>query len=215
MTKTVSEAVIKRLPRYYRYLKDLEAKGEVKVSSVDLASRMGLTASQVRQDFCNFGEFGQQGYGYDVKKLKTEISRILGLSKNYSVIIFGGGNIGSALAGYKGFSNEGFIVKAVFDKFPSKCKIDTVPVYNTDELGKFLENEKVDIAVIATQTKDAPEVAELIISSGIKNIWNFAPIDLNLKKGVIVENMFMSDSLFVLSYKMSHKNTGGQNGRKQ
>lgn len=205
MAKVVSEAVVKRLPRYYRYIKQLEQKGKIKVSSLELASLMNITASQVRQDFCNFGEFGQQGYGYDIKKLKGEIVKILGLNKKYNMIIFGAGNIGSALAGYKGFINEGFNIGGIFEVEPTKDEIHGVKIYPTNYLFEYLKENTVDIAVIATQSKDAEQVAETIVKAGIKNIWNFAPIELDCGKNVIVENIFMSDSLYVLSYKMSHR----------
>lgn len=181
----------------------LEEKGILKVSSSFLARSMNLTASQVRQDFCNFGEFGQQGYGYDVIRLKNEILKILGLTKRYSVIILGAGNIGRALAGYGGFLRDGFEVKAVFDEKSDIELENGLPLLSMDSLQEYVKQEKPDIAVIAVPGQSAYEVAKKAVDFGIKSLWNFAPIDLKFD-GVCVENIFMSDSLYVLAYKMNH-----------
>lgn len=206
MNKTVSEAVIKRLPKYYKHLKELEQSGIVKVSSGKLAEMLNITASQVRQDFCNFGGFGQQGYGYDVVRLKNEISNILGLTRSYNLIIIGAGNIGRALASYKGFNSEGFNIIGAFDVMPKDRIIsDNIPLFSMNELEDFTKNNKVDIAIIATQKEAAREVAGRAVSAGIKNFWNFAPVELKLDKDVIIENVYMSESLNVLSYRMKNK----------
>jgi len=206
MNKKVSEAVIKRLPKYYKHLKELEKSEVTKVSSGKLAEMLDITASQVRQDFCNFGGFGQQGYGYDVVKLKNEIGNILGLNKTYNMIIIGAGNIGRALASYKGFIEEGFLVKAAFDIHNYETKIsDNVSIHSMDELEKYLSENTVDIAVIATQKESAQEVARKVSSLGVKNFWNFAPIDLKLGPENTVENVYMIESLNVLSYRMNNK----------
>ncbi|MGI6702083.1 MAG: redox-sensing transcriptional repressor Rex [Christensenellales bacterium] len=203
MSKTVSEAVIKRLPKYYKHLKELEKSGISKVSSGTLAEMLNITASQVRQDFCNFGGFGQQGYGYDVSRLKSEIANILGLNRTYNIIIIGAGNIGRALASYKGFKEEGFEIIAAFDIADCEHKI-SVPLYYMDELENFVMRNKVDIAIIATQKESAQEVAKRVSALGVKNFWNFAPVELKLDAGNIVENVFMSESLQVLSYRMNN-----------
>ncbi len=204
MSKIISEAVIRRLPKYYRYLVDLELKGETKVSSVRFAEMLGITASQVRQDFCNFGGFGQQGYGYDVSNLRTEIAKILGLDKSYNMIIIGAGNIGRAIASYRGFG----IAFDVIGAFDVICRTDTIasniPLLHIDKLDSFVNQNKVDVAVIATQKDAAQAVAEKLYELNIKNIWNFAPVDLKIKDNVVVENVYLSESLSVLSYKMKN-----------
>lgn len=205
MSKKISQAVVKRLPRYYRYLEMLENDGITRVSSGKLAELLDITASQVRQDFCNFGGFGQQGYGYDVQKLKKEIKKIIGLDRNYNMIIIGAGNIGRALAGYKGFSSEGFIVTSLFDIKTDVATTDNgIAIRHMDELEDYVKNNKIDIAVITVQSSVAPDVCDKVVALGIKNIWNFAPIDLAVPKGVIVENISMSESLYVLSYHMNN-----------
>ena len=204
MSKKISQAVVKRLPRYYRYLELLEREGETRVSSGRLAEMLDITASQVRQDFCNFGGFGQQGYGYDVKKLKNELKNIMGLNRAYNVIIIGAGNIGSALAGYTGFSKEGFVVKKLFDVKEDKKSVAGIEILPMDQLENYVRSNAVDIAVLTVQSDIAPVVADKIVSLGIKNIWNFAPIDLNVPEDVIVENISMSESLYVLSYRMNN-----------
>lgn len=203
--KVISEAVIKRLPRYYRYLEHLEQEGVSKVSSGTLASLLGVTASQVRQDFCNFGGFGQHGYGYDVGYLKRKLAEILGLDRQYDMIIVGAGNIGRALAGYKNFAAEGFKVRALFDievKYPF---VGDVPVYKIDKLAEYVKEHGCDIAVIATQKNVASDVASQLVALGVKSLWNFAPIDLEVPKDVAVENIAMSESLYVLSYRMKNQ----------
>ncbi|MDE6275336.1 MAG: redox-sensing transcriptional repressor Rex [Clostridia bacterium] len=197
----ISEAVIKRLPRYYRHIKQLADSGVTRVSSNKIASVLNITASQVRQDLCNFGGFGQQGYGYDVVKLKNELAVILGLDKEYDMIIVGAGNIGRALAGYKGFRDDGFFVKALFDIDPRCSSINGIKVYEMDFLEAYLKQNKVDIAIIATQKDSAKSVADELIKHGVKSIWNFAPVELEVPKGVTLENISMSESLYVLSFR--------------
>ena len=197
----ISEAVIKRLPRYYRHIKQLADNGVTRVSSNKIASVLNITASQVRQDLCNFGGFGQQGYGYDVVKLKNELAVILGLDKEYDMIIVGAGNIGRALAGYKGFRDDGFYVKALFDIDPRCSSINGIKVYEMDFLETYLKQNKVDIAIIATQKDSAKSVAEELIKLGVKAIWNFAPVELEVPKDVTLENISMSESLYLLSFR--------------
>lgn len=206
MDKVVSEAVIKRLPKYYKHLKELEKSEVTKVSSGKLAEMLNITASQVRQDFCNFGGFGQQGYGYDVIRLKNELANILGLNRNYTMIIIGAGNIGRALASYKGFQSEGFNIIAAFDIKVSDSKIaDNIPLYPMEHLENFIKDNNVDIAIIATQKDSAQEVAMKVSSLGVKNFWNFAPQDLKLGNDDVVESVYLSESLNVLSYRMNNK----------
>ena len=202
----ISEAVIKRLPKYYRYLCQLLQNGEHKISSKALAEALNVTASQVRQDFSNFGEFGQQGYGYDINKLTTEIAQILNLHADYNVIIIGAGNIGNALSHYGGFKKDGFNIKAIFDIYPENIKAPNKCVaLHVDKLEEYCQNNHVDIAIIATQKNVAVEVYDRICKLGIKGVWNFAPIDLMSTDNVVVENINMSDSLFVLSYYMQNQ----------
>ncbi len=203
--KVISEAVVKRLPRYYRYLEHLEQEGVSKVSSGRLAQLLGVTASQVRQDFCNFGGFGQHGYGYDVANLKQKLAEILGLDRTYDMIIVGAGNIGRALAGYKNFSGAGFTVRALFDIEVRDKEIGGIPVYSMEKLADYVKENGCDIAVIATQKGVAADIADRLVALGIKSIWNFAPIDLALPDDVAVENIAMSESLYVLSYRMKNK----------
>ena len=201
----ISEAVIKRLPRYYRHLKHLADSGVTRVSSNKIADVLNITASQVRQDLCNFGGFGQQGFGYDVIKLKNELATILGLDKEYDMIIVGAGNIGRALAGYKGFVDDGFFVKALFDIDPRCSSINGIKVYEMDFLEAYLNQNNVDIAIIATQKDSAKSVADDLVKYGVKSIWNFAPVELEVPKGVTVENISMSESLYVLSFRSKNE----------
>ena len=201
----ISEAVIKRLPRYYRYLKQLEKDGMTRISSSNLAKLMKVTASQVRQDFSNFGEFGQQGYGYSVAKLRGEIASILGLDTRHDIIIIGCGNIGKALARYANFSEDGFYVRAMFDIDTSVVqKIpEGVELIHIDYLADYINTHNVDIAAICVQSKEAKEIARKLCKLGINRFWNFAPVDISsVSNDIIVENINMSDSLFVLSYKI-------------
>lgn len=208
---SISLAVIKRLPRYYHCLKELSAERIQKVSSNIISERLNITASQVRQDLSNFGGFGQQGYGYDVEYLKEQIAKILGLSKVYNAVIIGGGNIGQALAGYVGFKKEGFNILAVFDLYPERVKVpESIKVFNITELEEFTKENAVDIGIIATNAENAKDAGAAAVKCGIKAVWNFAPIELYLGGKVAVENINMSESLFMLAYKLKNLNeTGG------
>jgi redox-sensing transcriptional repressor len=205
--KKISNFVIGRLPRYYRMFNELKAEGVGRVSSFKIAEILGVTASQVRQDFANFGDFGQQGYGYEVSFLTEQIRGILGLNNKCNMIVLGGGHIGRALAAYNGFRKEGFFVRAVFDKDLGNVKsIDEgIETFHIDELEKYIAANKVDIAIITTQKEAAKELALRATKAGVKNIWNFAPVDLRLSPDIIVENINMSESLFKLAYKINHK----------
>ena len=204
----ISQAVIRRLPRYYRYLGELLEGGVERISSNDLSKRMKVTASQIRQDLNNFGGFGQQGYGYNVKYLYTEIGKILGLEEDHNIIIIGAGNLGQALANYAAFEKRGFILKGIFDVNPSLegVTIRGVPIRMMDELRSFVANNEVDIAALTIPKDKAVEVADMLVENGVRAIWNFAHIDLNLPDNVIVENVHLSESLMQLSYNISRYN---------
>lgn len=206
--KEISNAVIKRLPRYHRYLGDLMAQGVERISSQELSVRMNVTASQIRQDLNNFGGFGQQGYGYNVSYLYQEISKILGLDHENSMIIIGCGNFGRALANYQNFENRGFVTKAIFDINPDKVgnRVRNIPVLYIDELPNFLRNNDIKIAVLTIPKEEAVKVTEVLVAGGIKAIWNFAHVDLEVPSDVVVENVHLSESLMQLSYRLTeHK----------
>jgi redox-sensing transcriptional repressor len=203
--KEISNAVIKRLPRYHRYLGDLMAQGVERISSQELSIRMNVTASQIRQDLNNFGGFGQQGYGYNVAYLYQEIAKILGLDRENSMVIIGCGNFGRALANYQNFENRGFVTKAIFDVNPDKVgnRVRNIPVLYIDELPNFLQNNDIKIAVLTIPREAAVKVADILVSNGIKAIWNFAHVDLDVPAGVVVENVHLSESLMQLSYRLA------------
>ncbi len=200
----ISEQVVKRLPRYYRCLKAFEAEGKERVCSEEISRRMQVTASQVRQDFTHFGSCGMQGYGYDVHLLKERVSAMLGLTRAYHVIVVGGGNVGRSICNYQGFFREGFFVQAVFDLFPESVEVRPgVKVLDDAALEEYLAGHDVDIAVIAVEAEAAQAMADRLVANGVRAIWNFAPLNLEVPEGVAVENVFMSDSLFVLAYRFN------------
>ena len=203
----VSDAVVRRLPMYYRHLRELEKAGVVRISSQELGERMNLTASQIRQDINCFGGFGQQGYGYHVSNLKERIGEILGLTHQYHVIIVGAGNIGRAVANYAGFKREGFNIQAMFDVSPALVGIDVhgTLVQPMDKLDQWLAAHEVDIAVLSVPKAHAQDIADQLVEGGVRAIWNFAPVDLTLPDGVAVNNVHLSDSLHILSYRMNEK----------
>lgn len=203
----ISNAVIKRLPRYRRYLYELDRKGVDKISSAELSEKIGYTASQIRQDLNNFGGFGQQGYGYNVKDLYDEISAILGLDKQYHMVIVGVGNLGHAIGNYLGYYMQGFIVDGVFDVNPELIgqEVGGIKVYDTENLVEFIEDQHVDIGVICTPTSSAQEIADKLCFAGIRGIWNFAPVDIEVPSHVALENVHLSDSLYSLAYHMNRK----------
>ena len=202
--RKISRAVISRLPRYYRYLGDLLEAGVERISSSELSKKMHVTASQIRQDLNNFGGFGQQGYGYNVKYLYTEIGKILGLDRFHNFIIIGAGNLGQALANYASFERSGFILKSLFDVNPrlEGVTIRGIPVRMVDELEDFLKNNDIEIAALTLPKSKAIEVADILVDNGVKGIWNFAHTDLSLPKDVVVENVHLSDTLMKLSYNL-------------
>lgn len=203
MNKTrISNAVIKRLPRYRRYLSELARKGVDKVSSRELSELMGYTASQIRQDLNTFGGFGQQGYGYNVEALHQEISIILGLDKQYKMVIVGAGNLGQAIANYTSYYKAGFVVDALFEVNPRLIglKINDKNVLDYENLVEYVENNKIDIGIICTTKEAAQEVADKLAFAGVKGIWNFAPVDLEVPVSVAIENVHLSDGLHSLAY---------------
>ena len=204
-TKGISQAVISRLPRYFRYLGELKDEGVERISSQELSELMKVTASQIRQDFNNFGGFGQQGYGYNVEYLYNEIGKILGLDMKHNFIIVGAGNLGRALGNYMNFERRGFIFKGIFDKDPSLVGMEVrgFNVRPMSELDSFVKENDIDIAVLTIPKTGAVEVADRLAQDGIHAIWNFAHVDLNLPDGIQVENVHLSDSLMKLSYNLS------------
>ena len=208
--RKISRAVISRLPRYYRYLGDLLEAGVERISSNDLSKKMQVTATQIRQDLNNFGGFGQQGYGYNVKYLYTEIGKVLGLDKTHNFIIIGAGNLGQALANYAAFERSGFILKSLFDVNPrfEGVAIRGIPVRMMDELVDFLKENEIEIAALTIPKSKAVEVADILVENGIKAIWNFAHTDLDLPDDVVVESVHLSDSLMTLSYNVSQRREG-------
>ena len=203
--KGISQAVITRLPRYYRYLGDLKDAGVERVSSQELSRIMRVTASQIRQDFNHFGGFGQQGYGYNVEYLYVEIGKILGLHKSHNLILIGAGNLGQALANYMNFEKRGFIITGIFDinpKLVGKC-VRNIPIQPMENMPGFVKDNDVDIAVLTIPKAGAVKVAEQLVECGIRGIWNFAHVDLELPDGILVENVHLSDSLMKLSYQLS------------
>ncbi|MEE0742374.1 MAG: redox-sensing transcriptional repressor Rex [Emergencia sp.] len=200
----ISNAVIKRLPRYRRYLIELRKKGVEKISSKEFSSLIGYTASQIRQDLNNFGGFGQQGYGYSVEGLYEEISSILGLDKEYRMVIMGAGNLGQAIAKYTHFYKQGFKVYGVFEINPDLVGKDLggLIIKDYEEIVNFVEEESIDIGIICVGQQNAQEVADRLCFAGVKGVWNFAPTDIEVPPHVALENVHLSDSLHSLAYHM-------------
>ena len=203
--KQISKAVIKRLPRYYRYLGELLEDNVARISSNDLSKKMRVTASQIRQDLNNFGGFGQQGYGYNVKYLYTEIGKILGLDIVHPMIIVGTGNLGQALANYVEFEKRGFKLVGIFDVNPvlEGIAVRGIEIQMISDLPFFMKENNIEIAILTLPKNKARDMAEILIENGIKAIWNFAHIDLDTPDDVIVENVHLSESLMTLSYNLS------------
>lgn len=202
MQKEISQAVIRRMPRYYRYLGELLDAGVERISSNELSVRMKVTASQIRQDLNNFGGFGQQGYGYNVQYLYEEIGKILGLDRQHNIIVVGAGNMGQALANYVKFEKRGFMITGLFDVNPALVGLSVrgIEIHMMDELPEFVKHQRVDIAVLTLPKEKAEQAAEQLVKLGIRAIWNFAHLDLELPDDVVVENVHLSDSLMQLSY---------------
>ena len=201
--KEISQAVIRRMPRYYRYLGELLDDGVERISSNDLSKRMNVTASQIRQDLNNFGGFGQQGYGYNVKFLYEEIGKILGLDQRHNIIVVGAGNLGQALTNYAKFEKLGFVIIGLFDVNPALAGVTVrgIKIHMLDKLEDFCKENQVDIAALTMPKEKAATVANRLVGLGVHAIWNFAHVDLELdKEDVVVENVHLSDSLMQLSY---------------
>ena len=198
----ISITVIRRLPKYHRYLSDLLNKGINRISSQELSNLTGFTASQIRQDLNNFGGFGQQGYGYNVEDLHRDLGKILGLDSKYNAVIVGTGHLGQAIANYKGFEDAGFKVLSLFDRNPRVIglKIRDIEVRDIDTLEEFITTHNVEIGIITVPKEGAQQIADRYVNAGIKGIWNFAPTDLNVPDNIIVENVRLNESLFILSY---------------
>ena len=203
--KEISQAVIGRLPRYLRYLGELKDEGVERISSQELSRLMSVTASQIRQDFNHFGGFGQQGYGYNVEYLYTEISKILGIDQTHKLIIVGVGHLGQALANYVNFERRGFLVRGLFDQNPGLTGmfVRGIPVRPMQELESFVSENAIDIGVLTIPKEEAVSVSKRLVDCGIKAIWNFAHVDLEVPNGVQVENVHLSDSLMKLSYNIT------------
>lgn len=201
----VSTAVIRRLPRYYRNLEDLSRAGTVRISSGALSAAMGITASQIRQDLSCFGEFGLQGYGYNVENLRREIGEILGVSRGYRAILLGAGNLGRALMENFHFDRSGFALAAAFDIDPAI--VDTVlagiPVLDVERLEDYLRRERVDVAVLTVPSGLAQSITDRLVRAGIRGIWNFTNIELVVPQTIAVENVHFADSLLTLGYMIS------------
>lgn len=205
--KEISKAVIKRLPRYYRYLSELIEEKVERISSNELSNRMHVTASQIRQDLNNFGGFGQQGYGYNVRYLYNEIGKILGLDKTYTMIIIGAGHLGQAIANYVKFEKRGFKIVGLFDVNPELVgkKLRGIEIQMVDDLADFLKEHQVDIAALTLPKIGAEEVSNILVEGQVKAVWNFAHTDLNLPDDIVVEHVHLSESLMQLSYNINHR----------
>ena len=203
----ISDAVIRRLPRYYRHLTDLQNRGIIRISSHSLGQEMGITASQIRQDFSCFGEFGQQGYGYNVEELRTEIGHILGVDNHHHIILVGVGNLGRALLNNFAFAQNGFTVGAAFDVNPAiiGTQISGIPVLSMDQLDRYIRDHRVDVVVLTVPQAVAQSTAVHLIELGIRGFWNFTNVELvSSQPDVNFENIHFADSLLTLSYRISN-----------
>ena len=204
----ISDAVIRRLPRYYRQLTDLCARGIVRTSSHALGQEMNITASQIRQDFSCFGEFGQQGYGYNVEELRSEIGHILGVDNDNHLVIVGVGNLGRAILHNFPFESVGFTVDASFDVDSSVIgsSINSVPVYSTDDLDTYIKHHPVDVVVLTIPQAVAQDTANRLIALGVKGFWNFTNMELTSSDPAVkFENIHFADSLLALSYRIANR----------
>lgn len=208
--KGISQAVITRLPRYFRFLGELKDEGIERISSKELSKLMNVTASQIRQDLNHFGGFGQQGYGYNVAYLYEEIGKILGLDQTHNLIIIGAGHLGQALANYMNFERRGFLIKGLFDcdKSITGIQVRGIAVRPMEELEAFVKENNIDIGVLTLPKSAAEAVAKRLVACDIKAIWNFAHVDLQVPDHVQVENVHLSDSLMKLSYNLARCEKG-------
>lgn len=204
---SISMAVVRRLPKYHRYLGELMKREIKRVSSQELSKITGFTASQIRQDLNCFGGFGQQGYGYNVDDLYKEIGKILGLDKIYKTVIIGAGNLGQAIVNYSFFEKSGFVPQGIFDINPKiiGLKINEIEVFDVEKLEEFVKENAIDIGIICTPKSQCQKVAEALAQGGVKGIWNFAPSDVRVPDDIIVENVHLSESLFTISYLLKEK----------
>lgn len=200
--RNVSITVIRRLPKYYRYLAELLEKDVTRISSSELSKLVGFTASQIRQDLNNFGGFGQQGYGYNVEELFTEVGKILGLDRKYKTIIVGAGNLGQAIANYKGFEDSGFELYALFDKKTELIgkEIRNIKVKDSETMTDYIKENNIEIGIITAPKEAAQHAADELVKAGVRGLWNFAPIDLIVPEDIIVEDVRLNESLYTLSY---------------
>lgn len=205
----ISSAVIRRLPRYYRHLDDLYRAGTVRISSSALAKSMGLTASQIRQDLSCFGGFGQQGYGYNVERLRSEVAEILGMNRDHTIMILGAGNLGRALIENFPFAANGFQLTAAFDVNPALVgtRLGGVPIHHMDDLEQFLGETPASVGVLTVPARVAVESARRLCACGVTGIWNFTNVELPLGElpDIKVENVHFADSLLTLSYMISEE----------
>lgn len=206
-SKYVSSSVIKRLPRYYRYLGYLMESGMVRISSRELAERMGLSASQIRQDLNNFGGFGQQGYGYNIESLYGEIGKILGVNSGFKTVLIGAGNLGHTIALQVDYEKLGFDLIGIFDKKEnlSGQMINGIPIRATTDLADFVKDNDVKVAILCIPYESAKEIAPLLVDSGIKGFWNFSHYNISEDfPKAAVENVHLNDSLMTLCYQVLH-----------
>ena len=206
--ENISDAVIRRLPRYYRQLTELCARGVVRISSHSLGQEMNITASQIRQDFSCFGEFGQQGYGYNVEELRSEIGHILGVDNDHHLVMIGVGNLGHALLQNFPFSQTGFTVDAAFDVSPAVIgsNVNGVPIYSMDDLDSYIREHNVDVVALTIPQSVAQDTADRLMELGIKGFWNFTNIELaSTQPDVKFENIHFADSLLTLSYRIANR----------
>lgn len=208
MKKKISKAVMMRLPRYYRYLSEMDTTERETVSSHQLSVAMGFTASQIRQDLNNFGDFGVQGLGYNIEYLREQIAKALGMDRTNNMVLVGYGNVGNAIINYPGFANKGFRFKAIFDIDFSKIGKDIygIPIYHVEKLNDYVERNNINIIVLTVPKTVVKDVVKNLKIKRKIGIWNFASIDLKLKDNYVVENVHLSDSLMRLSYRLWGKN---------
>ena len=206
--ENVSDAVVRRLPRYYRQLSELKARGQVRISSHSLGQEMNITASQIRQDLSCFGEFGQQGYGYNVEELHTEIGHILGVDNHHHLIMIGAGNLGHALMHNFHFQEAGFTLDAAFDVAPAVIgtQINDVPIFSMDELDGYVHSHSVDVVVLTVPQSVVQSLTERLVSLGIHGFWNFTNVEITCSNpDVRIESIHFADSLLTLSYRIANR----------
>ena len=207
--KNISMSVIKRLPRYYRFLGELKKKNITRISSRELSQMMGFTASQIRQDLNCFGGFGQQGYGYNVDQLRTEIGSILGINNGFKTILIGCGNLGRAIASHMAFEDRGFELVGIFDAKADEMqdiKIKGISISPVEDLEMYCKEVEPVVAVLCIPSEAAPEIVDRLVKLSITNFWNFSHYDISSEyPDAVVENVHLNDSLMTLSYQINNK----------